>query len=58
MKLLIGRVRPRIEGVFHEIQNTGRNPGRLLNKSVQGFITHIAAKITSHTLRLSAPQSI
>ena len=52
LKRLIGRVRQRIEGVFHEIQNTGRNPERLLNKTVQGFATHIAAKITSHTLRL------
>lgn len=52
LKRLIGRVRQRIEGVFHEIQNTGRNPERLLNKTVQGFTTHIAAKITSHTLRL------
>ncbi|MGK7897695.1 MAG: IS982 family transposase [Xenococcus sp. (in: cyanobacteria)] len=51
-KRLIGRVRQRIEGVFHEIQNTGRNPERLLNKTVQGFLTHMAAKITSHTLRL------
>ena len=52
LKRLIGRVRQRIEGVFHEIQNTGRNPERLLNKTVEGFATHIAAKITSHTLRL------
>ncbi len=49
---LLGRVRQRIEGVFHEIQNTGRNPERLLNKTIEGFTTHIAAKITSHTLRL------
>ena len=34
------------------LQITGRNPERLLNKTVQGFTTHIAAKITSHTLRL------
>ena len=52
MKLLISRVRQRIEGVFHEIQNTGRNPERLLNKTVAGFATHMAAKISSHTLRL------
>lgn len=51
-KRLISRVRQRIEGVFHEIQNTGRNPERLLNKTVNGLATHIAAKITSHTLRL------
>ncbi len=68
LKRLIGKVRQRIErgsaprfprqaqvsleGVFHEIQNTGRNPERLLNKTVAGFMTHMAAKITSHTLRL------
>ena len=52
LKRLINRVRQRIEGVFHEIQNTGRNPERLLRKTVEGFATHIAAKITSHTLRI------
>jgi len=52
LKCLISRVRQRIEGVFHEIQNTGRNPERLLNKTVDGLATHIAIKITSHTLRL------
>ena len=41
-----------LEGVFHEIQNTGRNPERLLNKTVGGLSTHMAAKIASHTLRL------
>ncbi|MDJ0682588.1 MAG: transposase [Xenococcaceae cyanobacterium MO_167.B52] len=51
-KRLIGRVRQPIEGVFHEIQNTGRNPERLLNKTVNGLATHMAAKIASHTLRL------
>lgn len=52
LKRLISKIRQRIEGVFHELQNTGRNPERLLNKTVDGFATHIAAKITSHTLRL------
>ena len=52
LKRLIAKVRQRIEGVFHEIQNTGRNPERLLNKTVRGLATHIAAKIASHTLRL------
>lgn len=52
LKRLISQVRQRIEGVFHEIQNTGRNPERLLNKTVNGFATHMTAKITSHTLRL------
>ena len=48
----IAKVRQRIEGVFHEIQNTGRNPERLLSKTIDGFCVHIAAKIASHTLRL------
>jgi hypothetical protein len=52
LKRLISRVRQRIEGVFNEIQNTGRNPERLLNKTVEGLATHIAIKMTSHTLRL------
>lgn len=52
LKRLISRVRQRIEGVFHEIQNTGRNPERLLNKTVRGLAVHMTAKIASHTLRL------
>lgn len=52
LKRLIGKVRQRVEGVFHEIQNTGRNPERLLNKTIEGFCVHIAAKLASHTLRL------
>ncbi len=52
LKRLISRVRQRIEGVFPEIQNTGRNPEKLLNKTVDGFATHMSVKITSHTLRL------
>ena len=52
VKPLIAKVRPRIEGVFHEIQNTGRNPERLLSKTVRGLSTQMAAKIASHTLRL------
>ena len=51
-KRLISRVRQRIEGVVHEIQNTGRNPERFLNKTVKGLTVHMAAKIASHTLRL------
>ena len=52
LKRLISRIRQRIEGVFHEIQNTGRNPERFLNKTVKGLTVHMAAKIASHTLRL------
>ena len=43
--------RERIEGVFHEIQNAGRNIERLLAKTVEGLCTRIAAKMTSHLLR-------
>ena len=52
LRRLISRVRQRIEGVFHEIQNTGRNPERLLNKTVRGLAIHMTAKIASHTLCL------
>ena len=44
--------RERIEGVFNEIQNTGRNLERLLRKTVSGLATHVIAKVTSHTLKL------
>ncbi|MBH8565518.1 hypothetical protein I8748_25645 [Nostoc sp. CENA67] len=37
---------------FTKFTHTGRNPERLLNKTVDGFCVHIAAKIASHTLRL------
>lgn len=43
--------RERIEGVFHEIQNVGRNIERLLAKTVLGLITRVIAKVTSHILR-------
>lgn len=56
LKRFISQVRQRIEGVFHEIQNTGRNPERLLNKTIDGFCVHIAAKLASHTLRLLLKQ--
>jgi len=47
----LNRVRERIEGVFHEVQNTGRNMERLLAKTVVGFCTRLIAKMTSHLLR-------
>jgi len=47
----LSSVRERIEGVFHEVQNTGRNLERLLAKTVLGLCTRIIAKITSHLLR-------
>lgn len=48
----LSRIRERIEGVFHEIQNTGRNIERLLTKTVIGLCTRVIAKVTSHLLRL------
>jgi hypothetical protein len=47
----LNSVRERIEGVFHEIQNTGRNIERLLTKTVLGLCTRIIAKMTSHLVR-------
>ena len=47
----LSSVRERIEGVFHEIQNTGRNIERLLTKTVIGLCTRVIAKMTSHLLR-------
>lgn len=48
---MLNSVRERIEGVFHEIQNTGRNVERLLAKSRDGLMTRIICKVTSHLLR-------
>ncbi len=47
----LSKTRERIEGVFHEIQNTGRNLERLLCKTVLGLATRVILKITSHLLR-------
>jgi hypothetical protein len=47
----LSSIRERIEGVFHEIQNTGRNIERLLAKTILGLCTRIIAKMTSHLLR-------
>lgn len=47
----LSRVRERIEGFFHEIQNVGRNIERLLAKTVLGLCTRVVAKLTSHILR-------
>lgn len=48
---LLNSVRERIEGVFHEIQNTGRYLERLLAKTVVGLVTRVIVKVTSHLLR-------
>jgi len=48
---LLNSVRERIEGVFHELQNTGRNLERLLAKTVVGLVTRVIAKVTAHLLK-------
>lgn len=51
-ELLLNTIRERIEGVFHEIQNTGRHIERLLAKTVTGLVTRVAVKVTAHLLKL------
>ncbi|MEN8174108.1 MAG: IS982 family transposase [Chloroflexota bacterium] len=48
---LLSRVRERIEGVFHEIQNSGRNLERLRARTVIGLCTRVIAKLASHALK-------
>jgi hypothetical protein len=47
----LSSIRERIEGVFHEIQNTGRNLERLLAKTIIGLCSRVITKMTSHLLR-------
>ena len=47
----LNSIRERIEGVFNEIQNTGRNIERLLAKTVIGLATRVIAKMTSHLIK-------
>jgi len=47
----LSSIRERIEGVFHEVQNTGRNLERLLAKTVVGLCSRVITKMTSHLLR-------
>ncbi len=47
----LNRLRERIEGVFHELQNTGRNLERLLAKTVAGLATRLIAKITAQLFK-------
>jgi hypothetical protein len=42
---LLNHFRERIEGVFHEVQNTGRNLERLLRKKVDGFVLTLPLKL-------------
>lgn len=48
---LLNSVRERIEGAFHELQNTGRNLERLLAKTLWGLTTRLVAKVTAHLLK-------
>jgi hypothetical protein len=47
----LSSIRERIEGVFHEIQNTGRNLEHLLAKTIIGLCSRVITKMTSHLLR-------
>ncbi len=47
----LSKIREWIEGVFHEIQNTGRNIERFLAKTILGLTTRVIAKMTAHLLR-------
>jgi hypothetical protein len=47
----LNSIRERIEGVFNEIQNVGRNVERLFAKTVVGLCTRIIAKMANHTLK-------
>ena len=47
----LNRLRLRIEGLFNEIQNVGKNVERLLAKTVRGLCSRIVAKMTSHLLK-------
>lgn len=44
-------LRLRIEGLFNELQNVGKNLERLLAKTVLGLCSRIVAKMTSHLLK-------
>ena len=44
-------LRLRIEGLFNEVQNVGKNVERLLAKTVIGLCSRIVAKMTSHLLK-------
>ena len=47
----LNSIRERIEGVFNEVQNVGRNIERLMAKTVAGLCTRIIAKMTNHALK-------
>lgn len=47
----LSSIRERIEGVFHEIQDVGRNIEHLLSNTILSLMTRVIAKITSHVHR-------
>jgi len=47
----LNSVRERIEGVFHELTDTGRDLEGLLAKTLVGLCTRVIAKMTSHALK-------
>lgn len=47
----LNALRLRIEGLFNEIQNVGKNLERLLAKTIVGLCSRIVAKMTSHLLK-------
>jgi len=47
----LNSVRERIEGVFHELTNTGRDLEGLLAKTLLGLCTRVIAKMASHALK-------
>lgn len=48
----LSRIRERIEGVFHELQNTGRNIENLCAKTVIGLVTRVIGKLTNHLTKI------
>jgi hypothetical protein len=50
-EVFLNRLRLRIEGLFNEIQNVGKNLERLLAKTVLGLCSRVVAKMTSHLLK-------
>jgi len=48
---LLGSIRSRIEGTFHELQNTGRHVERLLVKTVDRLTTKITTKVANLVLK-------
>jgi hypothetical protein len=48
---LLSSLRERIEGVFHQLQNSGRNIERLLTKTLFGLTARITLKVTCLVLK-------